>query len=177
MTNLDLEVEKYLKDDRHLLEDMRSYFASLTLENAVDEASKGLNPNSTINSHQHRVGRKRGEAAAIEMSKFILELRTCKSFEDIFQITERVKNDVFRLGDLWSYDTALRIGFALNFLPTMVYVQRGVVKGVEKALNEKMPRARFISLTSLPKEIQRLKPYQAENFLCIWGRGKTSKIC
>jgi len=171
------DLNRYLKIDCHHLEGLRNYYNGLTLASAIKNAAEGLNPDGKMNSHQYLIGKKKGSIAANEMLKHINNLKNSKSFQDIFKITEHVKNGILGLGNLWSYDTALRIGFNLNILPDQVYIQRGVIKGVKKALNGEKPKGRSLSLTVFPKEFQLLQPYQAENFLCIWGKGNCERKC
>ena len=102
-----------------------------------------------------------------------LDFRNCIIFEDIIVITDEVKNNTKRLGDLWSYDTALRIGFHLKIYPTDVYIQAGVKKGYFKLLNKK-PRKRKVPRIKFPM-LDELEVYEIENFLCIWGSDKLIK--
>ena len=60
------------------------------------------------------------------------EISKCKSFEDVFAITEQVRKQIYRLGNLWSYDAALRISANLGFEPKSVYIQAGVRAGMKK---------------------------------------------
>jgi len=175
--NLIDELTKYFSSHLPRLEEMRSYYQGLTLESAIKNAAAGIESEEKMSSHQYRIGKKKGVIAANEMLKYKRTLSACRTFEDIFKITEQVKNSIVRLGDLWSYDTALRIGFKLDILPAEVYVQSGVVDGVKKALNGKRPKGRSIPLSIFPEKFQQLTPYQAENFLCIWGKEKSNSNC
>jgi hypothetical protein len=78
------------------------------------------------------------------------------------------------LGDLWSYDTALRIAFNRGsaFYPQAVFVQGGVLKGVRKIFTKKPLKGRTLPLEMFPKELQQLQPFELENFLCIWGKAR-----
>ena len=172
--NLQNDVDEYRANDRNRLENMRLYYAALSLEDAVEQASKGLFAHGKVDNHQYRIKKKSKIGATIEMKKRISELKACKSFEEIFRITEDVKNSVAGLGDLWSYDTALRIGFNMGILPSQVYVQRGVIDGVKKALGGTRPIGRSVPLSLFPAPFLMLQPYEVENFLCIWGKDKTS---
>jgi len=184
--NIDKKIEKmnllnaiqvYKSSDYERLFNMRNYYKKRSLEIAIRDAAAGKNPDGSMNSHQWRVGKKKGDEGGQELVKYFDEIQSCQSFEDIFQITEKVKNKIWRLGDLWSYDVALRIGFNRNLFPSKVYVQRGVIAGVKKALNGIRPRGRCIPLAAFPKELQQLEPYEVENFLCIWGKDKGKKYC
>lgn len=88
-----------------------------------------------------------------------------------------MREEIYGLGDLWSYDTALRIGFYLRKYPKDVYIQRGVITGVIKLFGNN-PRERKIQKFLFPQELQELESYEIENFLCIWGKNENKKnIC
>ncbi len=172
-----IAVQNYLSDGRKHLSEMKKYYKALSIELAVQYAAIGKTPSGSMDSHQRRVGEKQGYKGGQELLKHLDEIRNCKSFEDIFKITEKVKSMIYRLGDLWSYDAALRIGFNLSLYPSQVYVQRGVIMGVKKVLNRKRPKGRSLPLTCFPEEVQQLKPYEAENFLCIFGKDGGKSYC
>ncbi|WP_432671098.1 hypothetical protein [Flavobacterium sp. SM2513] len=99
------------------------------------------------------------------------ELELSQSFEEILVITDAVSNHIYRLGVLWSYDTALRIGFQKKVYPKNVYLQAGVKKGYKKILDQNS-KIRFVEKDLFPQELQVLEPNEIENFLCIWGSNK-----
>ncbi len=175
--SLSVDIDHYKSIFLPDLLDMEKFFYAMTLNDAIVNAATGTMRSGKMNSHQRRVGKSNGSVGAKELLKHENEIRKSKNFEEIFQITEKVKKEIYGLGALWSYDTALRIGFNLKLYPKDVYVQAGVVKGVKKALAGKNWHGRSLALSIFPKEIQKLKPYQAENFLCIWGKKKDMVSC
>ncbi|MGE0638205.1 MAG: hypothetical protein AB7P01_17300 [Bacteroidia bacterium] len=176
--SLKVVIERYMKEDFSTLKDKKIFYENMPLHEAVKNAASAITPEKIMDSHQRRIGKKICVDAAIELLKLELEIKRCNTFEKIFEITEKVKKRTDRLGDLWSYDTALRIGFNKKVYPKEVYVQRGVVKGVKKALNGKCPRGRSLPLGIFPQEIQDMKePYLVENFLCIWGKDGKKSNC
>jgi hypothetical protein len=68
----------------------------------------------------------------------------------------------------------LRIAFnrGTAFYPQAVFVQRGVMKGVRKIFTTKPAKGRTLPVDTFPKELQVLKPFELENFLCVWGKEK-----
>jgi hypothetical protein len=80
------------------------------------------------------------------------------------------------LGDLWSYDTALRMAFnrGKTFYPRAVYVQDSSMKSVKKMFSRILIRGRILPMKALPKEMQVLKPFEAEHFLSIRGKNRKS---
>lgn len=119
-------------------------------------------------SHQRRVGQivaNKGYEALKDREK---ELQLNQNFEEILAITDEVSKQIYRLGSLWSYDTALRIGFQKKVYPKNVYLQGGVKKGYKKIFNQNSNN-RIVNKEIFPQELQILEPYEIENFLCIWG--------
>lgn len=180
---LNKAIKRYKTVDCIHLKEIEKYYKNLSQSDAISQATLGQSPkfNGKINmdSHQRRVGAKVCKAGLDELLRIdkINPIAKCKSFEDVFKITEQVRKKTFRLGDLWSYDTALRIGFNLGVYPKEVYVQAGVIRGVNKALKGKIQMKRSLPLATFPKMIQQLKPHEVENFLCIWGKGKKKNNC
>jgi hypothetical protein len=71
------------------------------------------------------------------------------------------------LGELYCYDTALRIGAKLELLPQMVFLHRGTRDGA-RALGHTDYRSANIDPHTLPRELHQLHPYEIEDFLCIF---------
>ena len=165
--------KKYTSD--HLNEMKKYYEEHSSLDKAISNASIGKNDSNIMDPHQWLVGKVKGEIGAKELNSRIFEIKNAQSFEDIFEITESVIKKIYGLGDLWSYDTALRIGFFLRKYPKEVYIQRGVVHGVKKIFKNKIPKGRSLDVSIFPKELQQLKPYEIENFLSIWGKEENKK--
>jgi hypothetical protein len=116
------------------------------------------------------VKRLRQGVALLKM--FTQDIRKAKSYADLFRITETVKSDLKGLGDLWSYDTAVRMAFnrGKTFYPQAVFVQGGVLKGIKKIFSKILMNGRTLPLKVFPKELQTLRAFEVENFLSIWGR-------
>jgi len=109
--SLAAEVQAYLNGDCQTLDAIKYYYESLSFEDAVRLAAQAKDPDGGMNNHQHRIGNKKANAGADELEKWFNDIEKCESFEEIFKITENIKTSMWGLGDLWSYDTALRIGF------------------------------------------------------------------
>lgn len=172
--SLTIALKKYIKVNLPNLIVIEEYYQSFKLPRSspevIEKAAVGIDPDGLMNNHQHRIGYIVCEKGARELAQYEIEIRKAQSFEEIFEITEIVKNKVFGLGNLWSYDTALRIGFAKRVYPKDVYVQSGVTKGVQKVMKGTLPSGRSLSMNYFPNSLQKLKPYQLENFLCIYGK-------
>jgi hypothetical protein len=70
------------------------------------------------------------------------------------------------IGELYAYDTALRLGAHLRLLPRHVYLHAGTRRGA-RALGLDH-RAKSLATTSLPAALRRLRPHEIEDVLCIY---------
>lgn len=167
------QVENYQISSGKYLQKIKLAFENFDLNIAIEKAAKAIDPtnNSKIFSHQKRVGYEVATKGYDELKHQEEELKQCQSFEEILSITDEIAKQIFRLGPLWSYDTALRIGFQKKVYPKNVYMQAGVKNGYKIIFNQN-PKERFVKKVVFPKELQVLEPYEIENFLCIWGKVK-----
>ena len=67
-------------------------------------------------------------ACTIPKSK---QLRACKSFLELMQISEKVGEGFWAHPGLTVYDTALRIGAHLDIMPDRIYLHAGVKEGAK----------------------------------------------
>lgn len=169
MSDLEFKIVDYNSRFLPNLLGLKEFFEKLdSLQSAIENAAMANDPDGKMNAHQRRLGKKKCLEATRKLFSFEIEMSKCESFEGIFELTERVKNNTKGVGDLWSYDTALRIGFYLHVYPKNVYVQCGVKEGLKK-MTENIPIKRFVDKSLLPKQLQSYDSYMIENFLCIYG--------
>ena len=114
--------------------------------------------------HQRRI-----EKDAITVVQQVLipkKLKGMKSFEDLHAHVTATCSGIKGIGQLYIYDAALRIGAALGLSPELVYLHAGTKMGVKalglNAKNSSLP------VNAFPKPIQKLKPHEIEDFLCIF---------
>jgi hypothetical protein len=104
-------------------------FRSVPLEEAVQRAGLALWPDGKRFRHQFRIPGPTLARAARILESITPVLRRCTTFDDLHAlITERTK-PIKGLGELYRYDTALRIGAALGLEPVAVYLHRGTREG------------------------------------------------
>ena len=118
--------------------------------------------------HQYHLKREDMKTAADALRKRRRELNDAKDFEAILKIVEeeRVKG----LGELYCYDTALRIGATRNISPEEVYLHRGTRTGAKK-LNLSKPGQRSLPVSEVFEKfhaLKRLEPHEIEDMLCIY---------
>src|ERR1700682_4771433 len=170
--SLQSDITDFRENQLRELHELQRFFKSLSFAAAIEYAASGVTPHRKIHSNQRRIGVGRLRQSAAHLKKFTPFIRKAKSFADLLLITEAVKSNMKGLGDLWSYDTALRMAFnrGKTFYPKTVFVQGAVVKGVKKIFSKMPMRGRTMPMKIFPKEIRRLKPFEAGNFFRVWGR-------
>ncbi len=170
--SLQSDVDAYREAELRELHEMERFFKSLPFLSAVEYAASGITPHRKIHPHQRRIGVKRLRMSVDLLKKNIPVIRKAKSFADLFKITESVQLELKGLGELWTYDSALRMAFnrGKTFYPQAVFVQGGVLKGVKKLFSKILVNGRTFPMKVFPKEIQSLKPFEAEDFLSVWGK-------
>lgn len=161
-------VRIYLKDhqpnalkEKYFFENMPSL--DLTLHHAAFALDHRDPPKRY--SHQRRIR----FAPMRKAYKFLLgarkELLGFTTFERLHEFLSSAFSKIKGLGPLYTYDTALRIGFFLKLEPSLVYLHAGTRDGA-RAIG--IRGVRVVEVNTLPQELQVLAPHEVENFLCIF---------
>lgn len=137
-----------------------------TLVVAVEKAAMATNSKGKRHSHQRRL-----KKADIEKAKLILltnlnEIEACKSFDEIFSLLEELVRPIKGIGELYVYDTALRIGGYLNLYPTEVYLHAGARTGARRLGFD--GKESPIAVSRFPDVLRELEPREIEDLLCIF---------
>lgn len=145
--------------------DQLDFYASLaSLETAIDYAALAKRPNGKRHSHQYRIKREHLLQVQRNLLDNQAQLADAESFADIIHLVRACA--VAGFGELSIYDAALRLGAYLNLHPDYVYLHAGTRKGAA-ALGLRVDRE-YLALDELPPALRVLKPYEAEDFLCIY---------
>lgn len=160
-------IRSYITSDKHRLDKLlRFYSERPTIDDAIRTAAMGLDEQRKRHPHQRRLKREALLAAQVALLAAASSLESVKSFDSLFEWVESATANIKGLGDLYSYDTALRIGARLKLEPAAVYLHAGARKGATRlgvhTRHRKMPS------TSFPSELVRLSPRDIENLLCIY---------
>ncbi len=148
------------------LADLETAIKSATLAEDLVGKSYRKEENGKVKRHGHQRRIKRSvleSARRVLASKSNIEkLKSCKSFEEIFELVARCCDQIPGTGPLYIYDTALRIGAFSKRLPKQVHLQAGALLGA-RALgldvkNSPLPSSVF------PKPLQGLVPHEIERF-------------
>jgi hypothetical protein len=164
------DIQKYKAKYLPNLEVVKRFYESMSLNEAIELGAKAIDPNNKMNPHQRRIGYRMTKIGADELLKYAHEISRSSTFDDVYHYADEVGKSIHGLGPLWSYDTALRIGFQKKCYPKEIYVQCGVKKGLLKC--GIAPKERKIELHCLPETLKDLEPYAIENFLCVWASRK-----
>jgi hypothetical protein len=106
------------------------------------------------------------------------DLQKCKSFHELWQLIRKILGTVTGLGELYIYDTALRIGAYLNILPERVYLHAGTRTGA-KAFGITSRHTEWLDVDELPAPLKELPPHEVEDILCIYkgdAKGDTMPV-
>ena len=119
-----------------------------------------------INRHGHQ---RRIEKVAIDEVRRQLKpgkLENAKSFDELYDRVYKICRDIHGIGPLYIYDAALRIGARLKLNPSRVYLHAGALDGA-KALGMEVKNSP-LPVAAFKAPIQKLKPHEIEDFLCIF---------
>ncbi len=183
------ELVEYLPQALRYYFEMEDFYKSLEFEDAVLKAGSAILPNGLeprgFARHQFRNGRHRCSEGAEELlnEPHLPKLKAASSFEEIIATTDDVKNQIFRLGHLWSYDTAQRIALHKGLYPNTVYLQSGAKDGAMMLMRHGMILKRSIwgkrtvAAEELPRFLSSFPPFLIEHIFCVAkGAGWFRKI-
>ena len=166
-SRLSVLVRQYRIHNRPLANEELKFFKgmpSLTL--AIHHAALAIDGRGKRFSHQCRISRAPLRRAKAILEQAAIRLKACTSFHEVHGLLIEILGNIRGLGELYFYDTALRLGATLGHSPKFVYLHRGTRAGA-RALGFN-GGASYIELHQLPAAIRALAPHEAEDFLCIY---------
>lgn len=125
--------------------------------------------------HQHRLKISALEKGLAGLRLAEHRLLKCRSFEQIHQQVSEVAGRVVGLGELWAYDTAVRIGMANNLAPKDIFLHAGTRQGAAN-LGFVVQGKRSLSLAEVfarYPELQGSSADDLESFFCVYKRHLT----
>jgi len=165
--NLKAIVRTYIRQIRPRAEDELAWFRGQpSVRAAIERAALAVNSRGQRYSHQRRLKRKTLEQAFQILCGCESRIRKAKSFDELFDVVDAAFHDVTGIGELYVYDTALRLGAKLSLEPTKVYLHSGTRVGA-RALGLD-GGARTLSGSEIPAAFQELQPHEIEDVLCIF---------
>ncbi|MBI5364697.1 MAG: hypothetical protein HZA53_16090 [Planctomycetes bacterium] len=143
----------------------RQRFADMSRAEAVRTAALCLTAKGKRHDHQRRIPGASLAEAARRLGR--ARLGKIRRFDVLHSLIAETCADLDRFGELTRYDVAFRIGAHLGIEPERVYLHAGTRKGAH-ALGLPHRRA-TLAVKDLPQDLQQLRPWQAEDFLCIYA--------
>lgn len=137
-----------------------------SIQPVIHHAATATNEDGYCFDHQYRILRAARPRAKALLTAVISRLRTCRSFHELHTVIGELLSPVSGLGELYIYDTALRIGAYLGLAPEFVYLHAGTRQGA-RALGLGFGRA-YLQMHELPGPLQALRADEVESFLCIY---------
>jgi hypothetical protein len=142
------------------------YFRTLpTLGKCINNASLAIKKNGKRYRHQYRISKETLSIARDILLANKKSIKEIKNFDDLFVLIDNLLKSVKGIGELYIYDTSLRIGSYLGHLPTKVYLHSGTRIGARRL---GFKNKYVIEMNELPKEFQKLEPFEVEDILCIF---------
>lgn len=148
------------------IQDLQYHRSLDSLDDAISNAALAVNSKGKRYSHQRRL-----KQTHLLRARYILlgskeAIAGCKTFRELLALIERDAGSVHGLGELYCYDTALRIGAFLGLMPERVHLHAGTRDGAVALGFD--PDRKSIGLRELPEAFWDLEPYEAEDLLCIY---------
>ncbi len=166
LVTLEAMVRDFINQHRLGEQDELMFFRKLPLEQALEFAALAKDSIGKRFSHQRRLTRQclqQGKQAIMSMRG---DFQKATSFEEVLQLVQMVTSKVHGLGELYAYDTALRISAKTGHEPKHVYLHAGTRVGA-KRLGIRT-NCDYVPMAELPEALKLLKPHEVESFLCIY---------
>jgi len=137
-----------------------------SLFSTIENASLARNSAGKRYSHQRRIKRTALHQAKTILLANIVLIEKAKNFDGLISLIDELVISVHGIGELYIYDTSLRIGSYLGLLPAYVYLHSGTRVGAKQlGLHA---QSKYIEKSLLPKELMQLEPHEIEDVLCIF---------
>jgi hypothetical protein len=137
-----------------------------SLRAAIEIAARAADERGKRYDHQYRIRRTAIAQATAALLASERSIAIAASFDDLLSMVSAQIHQIDGIGELYCYDTALRIGAYLGRFPTRVYLHRGTRAGA-MALGLDYRRD-ALEMADLPPELRGRQPMHIENILCIY---------
>lgn len=159
-------VAKYVKDHQPNARREKSFFEDMpSFELAASHAAFAMDGEGKRYSHQSRISKRPMETAYKLLLRERDRIHAMTTFDEMHAFLEDAFSKIHGLGKLYTYDTALRLGFFRRLEPVAVYLHAGTAEGA-RALG--IQASGVVSVSTLPRELHVLPAHEIENFLCVF---------
>lgn len=133
---------------------------------AIETAALAVNSHGKRYSHQRRLKKAALRQALRALLHELEEIEQSRDFDELFRLINAAVKTIPGIGELYVYDTSLRIGAKLNMFPTAIYLHAGTRLGAQAlGLDDS---AATLKVSALPREFRTLEPHELEDVLCIF---------
>ena len=168
-STLSVAIRDYKTEVLPALHRTKKWYEEKSLHESIEQAARGIDHRGKINVHQFQIRKQAIEMGVEELIQKEQNISQSQNFRELYEVIERITPHITGLSNLWTYDTALRIGFTMHLLPAEIYMQRATRAGAGKILGGKITQKTML-MSDFPAELQTLEPYEAEYFLSEFGK-------
>ncbi len=165
--SLKQQVEDFISESRKSIRQSIRQWQSRSFAQVIDLAGLGNDFNGKRHDHLRRLKAAALRSGQAKLTKKKTDLMSVKSFEQVYQLTTEIADEVKGLGQMWAYDTAVAIGSHVRRMPRKVYLHRGARDGAKRLLRWEVTHSSLLP-SAFPKELSKLKAYEIEDFLCLY---------
>ena len=138
-----------------------------TLKAAIEYAATATrNGDGKRFDHQRRAPKVALQQAKRKLLNNETKIAACRTFQELIDLIGGAVYSIYGLGELYIYDTALRIGSKLGIEPDRVYLHCGTRSGARR-LGYSVNRL-YIEMRELPDALKALSAAEVEDILCIF---------
>jgi hypothetical protein len=148
------------------MEETQWFTSQATLADAIARAAMAENHCGKRYRHQCRIPRKILRVSFQKLCRKEDAIRACESFDELHNLIKLTLKDIAGIGELYCYDTALRIGAKLNLHPQTVLLHAGTRRGASFVTDIRGRKS--LSRDDLPLQLRQLPLEQVEDILCIY---------
>lgn len=154
--------------------ELDSFRAEKSLGAAIARAALAAKPDGRRYSHQRRLKPEDLARSAEKLATRIAAIERAQNFGILLDEIKSAVGHLAGLGELYIYDTALRIGAKKGTLPARIYLHAGTRAGA-RALGIDVKQRKVIDKFELPAELHELELHEVEDLLCIYKQHFTGE--
>jgi hypothetical protein len=137
-----------------------------TLAAAIAKAAFAEDDRGRRYSHQRRIQKNALKTSFQALRSREDAIRRCRSFDELHELILNALKNVSGIGELYCYDTALRIGAKCRLRPRTVLLHAGTRAGASVIADTRGKG--YLTKKDLPAGLRHLPPEQIEDILCIY---------
>ncbi len=129
------------------------------------KAALAINHKGKRYKHQARISKttlSNARSILLNNAKLIEEV---KNFDELIALIDNLLKSVKGIGELYIYDTSIRIGSHIGYLPNKIYLHADARTGARRL---GFKNRISIEMTEFKNEFQYLEPFEVEDILCLY---------